>query len=243
MAILATSVFASIQAHTVKAATTDVAIKAVIGYPLIENLPEPGTPPHNIWIGVGLLNEGTTDVYCDVTIYFNSTPRLYINGFFLGANTFTAAKAYVNTATLGKGRHVISAHVAVAGDQDPYDNYMIGDTVKVGRIADVNYDGIVNIFDIAAISVLYGLGPCTLDPIWIPEIDVNRDGRINMYDIAYYAARMDYYNITRAIVSCWSTGVHGPTAEWNWACDLHRDGVIDGLDIAIASKHYGEHDP
>jgi hypothetical protein len=242
--LLLCSTIALLRVSTAHSATVDVAIKAVIGYPLIDTLPNASTPVHVVWFGVGLLNEGTTDVYCDVTIYLNSMPKFYIFSFFLPANTFKVAVTSAdNSVNVGKGTHVLSAYVAIAGDTHPADNYLTGDTIKVGRIADVNCDGKVDIRDVSAVSARMGMGPCSLNPIWIPEVDVIRDNKIDIKDISYYAARSDYYNMTRCLISYGSTGVHGTTLEWSWACDLYRDGIIDNKDISIAQKHYGEHDP
>jgi penicillin amidase len=54
------------------------------------------------------------------------------------------------------------------------------------NIADINYDGIVDISDIYAIALSFGETPDR--PRWNPELDVNHDGVIDIADI-YTAAR------------------------------------------------------
>jgi len=218
-----------------KAQTVDISIKAAIGYPLIDNLPEEGTPPHEVWFGVCVKNEGTVDTSCTVYLFLDTKGLIYQKEIFLEVNEVEFVVYTTDTSFLGKGVHTLIAFALAPGDWD----ILTGDAVKVGIIADTNYDGIVDIYDVVAVSSRYGMGSVTLDPIWIPEVDVNEDGQIDIYDLTYYAGQGDYYGLTRAYISYGSSG----DLDWNWACDLYRDGKIDVMDLSIVSSHYGDTDP
>jgi len=230
-----------LRAGSVRAvATGDVSVKAVAVYPLTDTIPAPDTPVHTIWFGVGILNPGSA-VTVNVTIYLNSVPVIVVNSYQMGSGYQTVVSS-LTTSSIGVGTWVASAYVSCPGDQTPGDNTKVGDTLKIGKIADVNCDGIVNMKDLAMVAARYGLGnatKATISPIWIPEVDVNHDGRINVQDLAYYAARDDYYNITRVTMGWGSSGPHGSPAEWSWACDLYRDGVINQQDVAIIQDYWG----
>lgn len=234
--------FMALPVARVQADTVDISVKAVAGYPLIDNLPENNTPPHTVWFGVFLLNEGTEDTYCNVTIYLNMTKKFFVEDVFVADGSAEIVIRNTNTSDLGKGAYAISALAEAAGDVDPGDNYKVGDTMKIGMVADVNYDGKVDIYDVTAISSRFGISGATLSPVWIPEVDFNLDGKIDIMDVANYASIPDYYNVTRCIIAYGSSGPHGPP-EWSWACDLYSDGKIDMRDISIAARHYGEVDP
>lgn len=237
--VLMSTVF---QVTPIRAGTVDISVKAVVGYPLIENLPEAGTPLHNIWFGVGLLNEGTEDTYVNVTIYLNMTEEFFVSNFFLAVGEFKAVVYSTTTSDLGKEAYSISALAVAAGDVNSSDNFKVGDTIKIGMVADTNYDGKVDIKDVAAVNSRYGMTGATINPIWIPEVDYNFDNKIDIRDLAHYSKIGDYYNLTRCLIAFGSSGPHG-SPEWDWACDLYRDGKIDIRDVAIASKHFGEVDP
>ncbi len=51
--------------------------------------------------------------------------------------------------------------------------------------ADLNYDRIVDIFDIVTIAVPFGSVPG--DPTWNPKADINKDGIVDIFDLAYVA--------------------------------------------------------
>lgn len=62
--------------------------------------------------------------------------------------------------------------------------------------------------------------------------DVNDDGAIDILDMAL---------IARALLTTPSSGgTPGDWWAWNQACDLSGDGIVDGLDLAIAGKNYGK---
>jgi hypothetical protein len=61
--------------------------------------------------------------------------------------------------------------------------------------------------------------------------DVNNDGTINITDLDL---------IARAVLTTPSSGgTPGDWWAWNPACDLSNDGIVDGLDLAIAAINYG----
>jgi len=65
--------------------------------------------------------------------------------------------------------------------------------------------------------------------------DVNNSGSIDMEDLAL---------IARALLTApASGGTPGDWWAWNPACDLTNDGIVDGLDLAIAGKNYGRFAP
>jgi len=239
--LLLCATLAWLQVFPARATTTDVAITAVITYPLTDTLPEVATPAHTIWFGIGILNNGTNNVYCNVTIYINTLPKIVLTNYLSSAGTHQTLIQSMSTATIGKGTWTVSAMVSAAGDPTPADNYKSGDTFKIGRIGDVNCDGKVDMRDIVMVTSRAGMGNATLNPIWLPEVDTNRDNKIDMRDIMYYSLRTDYYNITRSSMAFGSSGPHG-SPEWLWAADLYRDGRIDSNDWTIAQNHFGEHD-
>jgi hypothetical protein len=56
------------------------------------------------------------------------------------------------------------------------------------NIADINYDGIVDIADIYSIALGFGESPSR--PRWDPELDINHDDIIDIEDI--YIAALNY---------------------------------------------------
>ena len=49
-------------------------------------------------------------------------------------------------------------------------------------LADVNNDGIVDIYDLVMVGKAYGSE--TGDSLWDPECDINSDGIIDIFDLA-----------------------------------------------------------
>jgi len=226
-----------------KAVGGDVSVQAVAVYPLVDTLPEVNTPAHTVWFGVGILNPGANDVNCNVTIYLNTVPKIIVTNYLVGANSYQTLVRSMTTSDIGKGTWVASAFVAVEGDQTPSDNTLTGDTLKIGMIADVNCDGKVDLKDLSMVAARFGMGNATLNPTWTPEVDYNLDGKIDIRDVAHYASLHDYYNATHCSVGYGSTGPHGSPNDWNWSCDLSRNGKIDSQDVAIVQNHYGQRDP
>jgi len=87
-----------------------------------------------------------------------------------------------NTTGILSGKYALSATAdAVAGEVDTSDNTYVNSIVEVKRNPDVNGDGLVDIYDVVAVTGIYGCREGEAG--WNPKADVVQDGVINIYDV------------------------------------------------------------
>lgn len=218
--------------------TIDIAIIGLAGYPFKETLSEPSTPPHSIYVGVMVNNNGTETTTFNVTVYLNMVPTFVSTNVVLNAGETTILTYTTTSDDLGKDTFALSALAVAPGDKNPGNNYYAHGSICISIVGDVNCDGIVDIRDLAVVARYQGLS-ATVSPPWIPEVDQNMDGIIDIFDLAYYSQAEDWNNFILAYIAFGSMGPH----PWEWAWDQYRDGQLTQEDLDIISKHYGEIDP
>jgi len=91
-----------------------------------------------------------------------------------------------NTTDNPVNRYLISAMAeAVKGEMDTEDNTYLSGPVEVKTNPDIDGDGDVDIFDVVAITGIYGCKEGM--PCWNPRADLREDGVINIYDVVLVA--------------------------------------------------------
>jgi PKD repeat protein len=137
-------------------------------------------------INVTVVNEGNFSETVTLDLYYNIT-----EGLKVGTQTFTLdvgeAKTLTfawNTADVTPCRnYTITAKATIEFDSDQKDNILESPMkVKINMLGDTNGDGVVDISDIARVSMAFGSRPG--HSRWDPFADMNRDNRIDIRDIA-----------------------------------------------------------
>ena len=137
-------------------------------------------------INVTAYNFGDSPESFDVILYANTTEiqRISVTGLAPGS----AIVLTFDWSTIGfaKGGYVVSAYAEpVSGETNTANNSILGEPVSVVIPGDINGDGVVDIFDIARVAVVFGMKyPHTS---WDPNADINDDGVIDIFDIAAVA--------------------------------------------------------
>jgi hypothetical protein len=94
-----------------------------------------------------------------------------------------------NTSGFVKGNYTISAYAhPIPSETDTTDNTYTNGLVTVVTPGDVNADGVVDIFDAAAISAHWYPGPPSGPLGYGPNFDINGDGAIGILDAAIVSA-------------------------------------------------------
>jgi len=73
----------------------------------------------------------------------------------------------------------------VPGELDTANNIHIDGTVKIKMWADINGDGVIDIYDLSICGQAYG--SVEGEPEYNTEADLNQDGRIDIRDLAVVA--------------------------------------------------------
>ncbi len=136
-------------------------------------------------VDVGLANLGTYAETFQLTVQATNktTVTVATRSVYLAAGGSFTLTFLWNTAGVPFGRYTLSANVpAVTNEYFTWDNSFSGSKVRVVPIADVNYDGTVNILDAALVAYAYGSTPGS--PKWNPYADLNGDGQITILDAA-----------------------------------------------------------
>ncbi len=116
--------------------------------------------------------------------FFNNTHNVYQQQFPTGANIWDNGYAgnfwsnYTGTDTNGDGIGDTSHLI----DSNNVDNYPLMSPYMCG---DVNYDGVINIRDIAFVARRFGCTPT--DQLWNPHADINEDAKIDIRDVSITA--------------------------------------------------------
>ena len=147
---------------------------------------------YTVKINVTVTNQGTFTETFNVTDYASDLLNSYVIG--KTPTTLAAGETKVLTFTwstvgFAKGTYTISAQAdQVIGETDTSDNSYTGGTVKIVIQGDVNGDGIVDIFDIARIAIVFGVQVIGIPPPnWDPNADINGDYVIDIFDIVIVA--------------------------------------------------------
>jgi hypothetical protein len=151
------------------------------------------TPEYNFtyqgWpvnIDVTVVNEGNFSETVTLDLYYNIT-----EGLKIGTQTFTLDVGETKTLTFAWNtadvtpcrNYTITANATIEFDSDLTDNILESPMkVKINMLGDTNGDGVVDISDIARVSMAFGFRPGHLG--WDPFADMNRDNRIDIMDIA-----------------------------------------------------------
>ena len=147
---------------------------------------------YTVKVNVTVTNQGTFTETFNVTAYASDLLHSYAIG--KTSITLAAGETKVLTytwSTIGftKGTYTISAQAdPVIGELDTADNSYTGGTVKIVIQGDINGDGIVDIFDIARIAIVFGVQVIGVPPPnWDPNADINGDYIIDIFDIVIVA--------------------------------------------------------
>jgi hypothetical protein len=145
-------------------------------------------------INVTVLNDGDIPETFNVSLFYDTTliekqpvvdlaPKTNITLNFFWDTTGVAPSLTPYTI---KAEATILPH-----ETNTLDNTLIGGTIKLKIIGDVNGDGTVNIDDLIAWDAAYGTHPG--EPHWNEQADINNDGVVNEADAQLI---LDHYHET-----------------------------------------------
>lgn len=136
-------------------------------------------------VNVTAQNHGGYDETFNATAYANQT-AIGTQTVTLSAGNSKIITFVWNTTAFSKGSYSISAYAStVVGETETGDNTKTDGVVTVAMIGDIVPDGIVDIFDIATVSIAFGSIPT--DPNWNPNADINSDNIVDIFDIVIIA--------------------------------------------------------
>ncbi|MEM2738735.1 MAG: CARDB domain-containing protein [Candidatus Bathyarchaeia archaeon] len=142
-----------------------------------------------IRINVTVKNEGDLPETFNVKAFYNETLIGVILVENLPSNeTVTITFNWDTKSTPPCRNYVLSAQAGpVPYETDLTDNSLIGPTIKVRLLGDVNGDGIIDMTDIGIACSAFGSNP--LHPRWNPDVDINQDNKIDLEDIGLMAMK------------------------------------------------------
>ena len=126
-------------------------------------------------------NQGADAESFNLTVSANTTTVCSQIIVLEGGNS-TEVTVVWNTTGSGMGNYAMSAYAEpLTGEIDTADNSLIGETVHIGVLGDVNADGKVDMRDIGYVARRFMMSPSDL--LWDPNSDINGDGKVDMKDI------------------------------------------------------------
>ena len=134
-------------------------------------------------ITVIVKNEGDLSETFDVTAFYDNTTidTLTVNDLASGENT-TIIFEWNTHGLFPCQNYTLRAEAEpVPYETDLSDNIYFDGAVKIKLVGDINGDGIVDIFDLAAAALAFSSSPG--DPNWNPDTDLDQNGIIDIFDI------------------------------------------------------------
>jgi len=162
----------------------EIAITQIV---LSKNATYAGRP---IIINVTISNRGDSAENFTLTVYYNQSIIGIVNITELGPKRNITITLTWDTSGLNAcNRYVISAEISpVPYELDLSNNWLVGGTVKIKMLGDVNGDGVIDMSDIVSATSIYGAEEG--DPCWNPEADVAEPyGIIDIADVVTIASK------------------------------------------------------
>jgi parallel beta-helix repeat protein len=131
-------------------------------------------------------NRGNFSATFGVTLYANETAIETFANVTLSSGNSTILTLNWNTTGWSIGNYTVWAHAKPAlGETNTQDNLLVGGTIYVSIIGDINADGKVNILDVSLAGRAFGAG--LNNPRWDSNADINDDEVVNIIDLALIA--------------------------------------------------------
>ena len=132
-----------------------------------------GTFPESFFLFVTATNTSFTPATTNIAVQYLS----------LGAGQSMKIQIAWNGSPVNPGEYVLGAHIPpVNNDIVTGDNSISSGTLRLFSQGEVNWDGAVNIVDLAIIASVYNTSMG--QPGYLPDADLNGDGTINIVDLA-----------------------------------------------------------
>jgi hypothetical protein len=121
-------------------------------------------------------------VATSVTLYANTTILSSFTDIALSGRTQTMLTYTWQTASFDKAKYVINAKATtIPGETDTRDNTLVySKTISITIVADLNGDGIVDIYDAIVLANAYSSVPTSSN--WNGNADINSDNVVDIYD-------------------------------------------------------------
>ncbi|MEM0357844.1 MAG: dockerin type I domain-containing protein [Candidatus Bathyarchaeia archaeon] len=156
--------------------TRDIAIVEV------EIFPESIYGGQAINISITIKNQGDIPETFDLIIYANASTIIVHRVKDLASNETFQINFTWSTESMRCGAYVITCFIPpVPYEKDITNNEMIGGTVLLKLIGDVNGDRVVNMIDVVLVIQSFASYPG--HPRWLPQADLNFDGKVDMKDV------------------------------------------------------------
>jgi len=137
-------------------------------------------------ITVTVSNKGDLTETFNVTIYYNNIVMKTLKVESLPSKENRTLIIQWDTRGLSPGIYALKAEAhPVPYESDLTDNIFVDGYVVINITGDVNGDGAVDIYDLAAVGLAFGATPDK--PNWNPQADVNGDNIIDIFDLVSVA--------------------------------------------------------
>ncbi|MBS7281430.1 MAG: hypothetical protein KIH09_16550, partial [Candidatus Freyarchaeota archaeon] len=136
-----------------------------------------------VQINVTAQNMGDFTETFDIKAYYNTTIIGTIHVTNLAPGSSYTAQFTLNTSTLTPCHtYIISGEATIIPyEYNEENNFLVGGTLKIRIIGDVNGDNKVDLKDVFAVSLAFGSYPG--HPDWDPDMDLNYDNKIDLRDV------------------------------------------------------------
>ncbi len=128
---------------------------------------------YSLEITIEIVNYGIYDETFDITLYANKTVIGVFTNITLTSGNSKSVTFTWNSTVFAKGNYIITADTA--------DSTLVGGTVTVTILGDVDGNFEVDIYDITAICVCYDSK--TGEPMYYPNCDLDGNGIIDIFDV------------------------------------------------------------
>jgi hypothetical protein len=134
-------------------------------------------------INVTAQNLGEYTESFDIKAYCNTTPIGTVHVSNLAPGSYYEAHFDLNTSTLLPCHNytITGEATLVPYEYNETNNVLVGPSLKVRLMGDVNGDGKVDLKDVYIVSLAFGSYPG--HPKWNPVADLNRDGKVDLKDV------------------------------------------------------------